>query len=378
MRADLEKMYFGNYKFTVELDTGSETGGHQLTVWVAEKVDVDAVPLSQFSLDQLFRALKEPQQSLLRAQLEEKKTTCRQSFDEAINRLQQPFKDTAGQQRRLPGDVRRQLRALRDQKKKDIRELEKAFIRRELGTLDRQCFDRTLLERESRVFSESRFLRNFYFEEANDRYIYNFCRKFALDSAYRAEVLAKKVRWMKRNRLFVRNICHMLGDEPAQWNERTYEHQLRQLFTWIDTHVEDILALPEYQYFEQLDSAFQPNANELDPLIRPAVDALNQVPGVTTGFSCQGVSGTVQFEGRDLLVVSPHEEYAYVSFAVLEESARDALLALLPKFPSIVGRFPATSDLRSRALRSASASDNLCFREEVVELARQALDVVKA
>jgi len=86
----------------------------------------------------------------------------------------------------------------------------------------------------------------------------------------------------------------------------------------------------------------------------------------------------VQFAGRDLLVVSPHEEYAYVSFAVLEEPARDALLALLPKFSSIVGRFPATSDLRSRVLRSASASDNLCFREEVVELARQALDVVKA
>ena len=37
MRMETDKMYYGNYQFTAELDTGSETGGNQLTIWVKEK-----------------------------------------------------------------------------------------------------------------------------------------------------------------------------------------------------------------------------------------------------------------------------------------------------------------------------------------------------
>ncbi len=377
MRVDfLDQMYYGNYKFTVELDTGSETGYHQLTVWAAEKINIDNVPLSKFTLEQLFRALIEPHKSRLQAQLEKEKTACREPFDEEIEQLKIPFKDAQGKDQRLPSDVKWQIRALQDQKQKAEKRLVKDFAQRELVTLDRQCFDKTVLQEENRLFEEGHFLRNFYFDEANERYIDNFCRKFALNPAYRQEVLSGRARWMKRNALFCRNILHVLGNESSHCNKETYDSSLRQFFKWIDKHIEDILALPEYQHLKEIDSAFDPNQNELDPLIWPAVELLNQIPGVTTRFSCQGVSGTVQFQGLDLLVVSPHEEYAYVSFATLEQSARDAIMALLPAFPGISAHLATPTVFHAPLLRSTG--HNLRFREELVALARRVLDEVKA
>src|SRR6266446_1173811 len=44
MRMTPDKMY---YRFIVAFDSGSETGSNQLTVWVAKKSDIDAVPLKR-------------------------------------------------------------------------------------------------------------------------------------------------------------------------------------------------------------------------------------------------------------------------------------------------------------------------------------------
>src|SRR5207342_1859754 len=142
-------------------------------------------------------------------------------------------------------------------------------------------------------------------------------------------------------------------------------------FRWVDAHVEEIQALPEYERLEEEDCAFQPGAGELDPLIRQAVEALNRIPGVSTQFSCQGVSGKVRFGGRELLAVSPHEEYAYVLFSELRWPANDVISALLPVFPSItIARIPYNFALRS-LLRSTG--DNLRFRTELEELAERVL-----
>src|SRR2546428_14044161 len=67
MRMTTDTLYFGNYRFTVEFDSGSETGTNQLNVWVAEKTDIDAVPLKQFGTAQLLSALIEPEKSRLSA-----------------------------------------------------------------------------------------------------------------------------------------------------------------------------------------------------------------------------------------------------------------------------------------------------------------------
>ncbi len=97
MRVDfLDQEYYGNFRFTVDLDTGSEISCHHLTVWVAEKANIDSVPLSKFTSEQLFLALIEPQKSRLHAQLEEEKAACREPFDEEIQHLKSPFRDTQG------------------------------------------------------------------------------------------------------------------------------------------------------------------------------------------------------------------------------------------------------------------------------------------
>ena len=99
MRVDfLDQEYYGNFRFTVDLDTGSEISCHHLTVWVAEKANIDSVPLSKLTLEQLFLALIEPQKSRLHAQLEEEKAACREPFDEEIEHLKSPFRDTLGKE----------------------------------------------------------------------------------------------------------------------------------------------------------------------------------------------------------------------------------------------------------------------------------------
>src|SRR6266436_2397708 len=116
MHADVYKMFYGNYQFTAELDTGSEIGENQLTVWFAEKVDVEHVDLSQFSLDLLLKALQEPLQSRFRAQLEEEKTACQQALEAQITTLQHPFQATKDRQaKKLPNKVKRQILQLRQQ-----------------------------------------------------------------------------------------------------------------------------------------------------------------------------------------------------------------------------------------------------------------------
>jgi hypothetical protein len=367
-----DTMYYGNYTFDVELDTGSETGANQLIVWVAEKSNIDTVPLKQFGVAQLLNALIEPERACLHAKLEEEQLACQQSFELEIAILQRPYAVPGEKQgQKIPEKVKRKARKLREQMKAARTRLEVEFARRELWSLDRLWFDRDTLQAQSRVYGEVFFLRDFYFEEANYPHIRNFCRKFALDEAYRQQVLAGETRWAKRNALFVRNLLAQIGEDTLLSNERDYDRKAREFFRWVDTHVEEILALRNYQCLKEEDSAFQPSAGELDPLIRQAVQALNRIPGVTTQFSCQGVSGKVRFQERELLVVSPHEEYAYVSFSELGQPARNAIAALLPSFPGVTdARIPCNFALGS-VLRSTG--DNLRFREELVELAERVL-----
>ena len=263
MHVEVDKMRYGTYQFSVELDTGSETGANQLTVYVAEPVS-----------------------------------------------------------------------------------------------------------------GEWTYLRDFYFDETNSNHIRNFCRKFATDEIYRKEVLARETRWAKRNALFVRNLDSIVGEDTRLWlsNAHRYGQKAREFFHWINIHVETILALPEYQHLQAIDSAILSDPREVDPLIQPAIELLNSIPGVVTQFSCQGVTGKVRFQEQDLLAVSAHEEYAYVSFAELGQSAYDTIMKLLPEFPSITNtRIPNDFSNRALSVVLRSTGDNVCFREELMTLAQRVL-----
>src|SRR5215471_1495729 len=125
MRMNTDTMYFGNYKFDVELDTGSETGAHQLTIWVAEKLNIDTVPLKQFGVAQLLNALIEPERTRLHARLEEENRAFQRSFELEIASLHRPY-TAAGekQEQKIPGKVKRKLRKLREQKQAALQRLE--------------------------------------------------------------------------------------------------------------------------------------------------------------------------------------------------------------------------------------------------------------
>jgi DNA-binding SARP family transcriptional activator len=374
MHMEVDKMYYGNYLFRVELDTGAEAGENQLTVWFAEKVNTATLPMAQFKPDQLLKALLEPYKSSLHTQLEQEKSIQRKPFQEKIASLHDSSSTSCEKsaKRKAPAKVKRQVNDLHKQMDIALKRLEADFTHRVLLTLDRNCFDGETLQSESRHFGAERFLRDFYFEEANTQHIRNFCRKFANDEAYRQRVLAREIPWSKRNALFLRNLLTLFGEYFHPTNANEYENKAHDFFYWINEHHAEILALPDYQKLQQIDNAFIANATELDPFIRPAVELLNRIPGVTTRFSCQGISGKVQFQGRGLLVVSEHGEYAYVSFAQLEQPAKNVIEELLPHFPAITdvqipGNFALLSVLRS-------TGDNLRFRAELLELAQHVLE----
>lgn len=377
MHADVCKMHYGNYKFTAEINTGSETGENQLTVWFAEKVGVEHLHLSQFPIDLLLKALQEPMQSHLRTQLEQEKIACQQAFEAELESLQLPFQPPKEEPtKKLSSKVKRQIRQMRQKMNGAVQRLEAEFLKCALLPLDRHCFDLDMLQAASHVFGEARFLRDFYFEETNNHHIKDFCQRFALDEAYRQDVLAGRTHWAKRDALFIRNLLSITGEEILFAKDSSYHCTTREFFHWLDVHCEEILALPEYQRIQEIDSVLAPNVNELDPDIRQAVDFFNLVQGVTIQFSCQGVSGKVHFQGYDLLTVSSHREYGFISFSELGPYAHDAIIALLPSYTSITTDPIPYNFALQLVLRSTG--DNLTFRKQLLELARSVVANMEA
>src|SRR5207237_2460589 len=87
--------------------------------------------------------------------LEEEKRLCQQPFEQEIAELQRPFQTTKERKGKpLPGKVKRKAHDLRTQMKTVVQRLEADFQRRELRTLERDCFDQSMLQAESRVFGE--------------------------------------------------------------------------------------------------------------------------------------------------------------------------------------------------------------------------------
>jgi hypothetical protein len=220
------------------------------------------------------------------------------------------------------------------------------------------------------IGSNWRFLRDFYFDENNYKTIRAFCQQFASDENCRMAALTGATHWARRNALFFRNLLPLLRSSHNA-SDTSYEQRARSFFSWLDRYTEQILALPTYQHLQTIDNLHSPNALEIDPLILPAVELFNQVPGISTRFSCQGVSGRVRFQTYSLLVVSHHEEFAYISFEQLDYFLHDSLLTLALKFPSILPTPIHEKPMLKLTLHSNG--DNIRFRMEIRELAQKLL-----
>lgn len=85
-------------------------------------------------------------------------------------------------------------------------------------------------EKEQHDFGELRFLRAFYFEEANYDNIHTFCREFALYPSYRQEILSGRRHWTKRNALFIRNLYSIIGENTLLANDTSFERKAREFF----------------------------------------------------------------------------------------------------------------------------------------------------
>jgi hypothetical protein len=217
--------------------------------------------------------------------------------------------------------------------------------------------------KEDGKWTDPKFVRSFYFEDMQLSYMKNFCRKFAEDAAYRDLCFQKQTDWAIRDALFERNAFHSfahpspvtaaLGDVPDVWK-------------FVKEHYQAIIADPEYIRIKALDSTFQPNKDELDPGIAAAVHAFNAIPVVETRFSCQGVSGTVRYQGLDFLVDTPHARYAYISFKTLSESVLPLLSQLVAESTTMV--------FKQQLLESTG--DNFVFRHDAEQLAKHLLEIL--
>ena len=225
------------------------------------------------------------------------------------------------------------------------------------------------IEQASHVFGEPRFLRDFYFEEASKHHIKDFCQKFALDEAYRQDVLAGRTHWAMRMLSSLCATCSLLQVKSYfLLNIAVMTTKHASSSTGLMCTARRFSALPEYQRLQEIDNVHVPNIHHLDPEIKLAVDYFNLIPGVTIQFLCQGVSGKVHFQDYDLLTVSPHREYGFVSFSALGPYAHDAIIALVPSYPNItIDPMPCNYALQ---LVLRSTGDNLSFRQELLTLAR--------
>lgn len=364
MRIDMYKIVYESYKFTAEMDTGAEVGEHQVTLWYSEKSTLETLPLTQLNIQLLLKALKEPYKSQLTPELEQQKKRHTDKVEQSIIDLQSPF-----QNRKIPAATKQKIKQLRAQLQETLKSIEVTFLQQKILPLERYCFDLTRIEKECEVYGESHYLRDFFFEEVNYGTIRTFCYEFATNPDYRQEIKDKKAPWIQRNILFTQNLLSVVGEKALLANDGSYIRQARELFRWLDLHYQEVLAHPEYQRLSEPVSASAVNHQDRETDMRPIIELIQRIPTIVSRDYCQGIAGKVEIHPYVLLPITPHEEYAYITFNTLSYFIHDTIIAALHAYPSITTeRIPCdfTSNLLLR-----STGDNLRFRQELLKLVQQ-------
>jgi hypothetical protein len=375
-------MQMGGLRFEVGFDSGAACGLEEREICVRERTPIERIPLASI-----------PGRWLLDAYVGDDRETRTGAYTAAVAQVEADYARalaelaaaspappaTATPSARKQGRRRRkeQRRPLQDTRRASLQRLEQTLTR-DLAALGHERFDLQRLASHVTRLDGPRALRRFYFDEVNEPHLVNFIRKYATDAAYRADVDSGAAPWAKRNALFERNLCtaSLLRLSGAELDAAQFA-----LWQWMKRHTDAVLALPEYVRLQRLDSACAPTMQEVDPEIRLAVAAWNATPGVVTRSSCQGVSGVVTYEGRELLAVSHHEERAYIDFASMSAPAVEAVVDLAPAYPLVeviedVAFVRAGEERhgerRVHRLRSAHPSANVAFRQACADLAERA------
>ena len=361
-----DDFWVGEYHFEVSFSNDNAVGLCQRDVTVGHRRKVEDLALSDFTGQQLLEAYTGPDRGERQQASADRAEALRASYKEA---------------RRAPHA--NSTRLMRHEKR-DLKRLEKALAQ-ELSALDRGLFDLSRIQNQVQHMEHNHFLRSFFFDEVNDRYIYNFCRKYASEPAYRADVENATAPWIERNALFLKNL------ESSWWRGTVGELppnadgilQLQpifeeQFFEWTCRHARGIMADTVYQHLRQIEQA-SPAAcrtEGVDAGMEEVALAWNAIPGVAVGSSCQGASGVVSYAGRMLLVPSDHDDCAYMTVAVSDETLAEAIERCRSAFPHIrttlfsrpIGSYRGANQ-RYCQLRSVAAMDNVQVRQDLVTLA---------
>jgi hypothetical protein len=361
-----EDFWVDEYHFEVSFSNDNAVGLCQRDVTVGHRTKVEDLALSDFTGRQLLEAYTGTDRE-----------GRQQAFSDQVESLRASYKEA----RRAP--YANSTRLLRHEKR-DLRRLEQTLAQ-ELRTLERGLFDLSRVQDQVRQTEYDHFLRSFFFDEVNDRYIYNFCRKYASDPAYRADVENGVAPWVERNALFLKNL------ESSWWRETVGELppnadgvlQLQpifeeQFFEWICRHAKRIIADTSYQHLKRLEQASPTacRAEGVDAGMEEVALAWNAIPEVTVSSSCQGTSGVVSYAGRMLLVPSAHDECACVTVALSDEALAEGIERCRSAFPHIrstlfsrpIGSYRGANQ-RHCQLRSVAATDNAQVRQDLVTIA---------
>src|SRR6266566_8045647 len=213
-----EDFWVDEYHFEVSFSNDNAVGLCQRDVTVGHRRQVEDLALSDFTGQQLLEAYTGPDRG-----------GRQEAFADQIESLRASYKEA----RRAPHA--NSTRLLRHEKR-DLKRLEKTLAQ-ELSTLDRGLFELSRVQGQIQHTEHDHFLRSFFFDEVNDRYIHHFCRKYAIDPAYRADVENGIAPWVERNALFLKNL------ESSWWRETVGELQAvfeEQFFRWICQHAKKI------------------------------------------------------------------------------------------------------------------------------------------
>jgi hypothetical protein len=361
-----DDFWVDGYHFEVGFSNDNAVGHGPRDVTVGYRQKVEDLALSDFTGRQLLEAYTGPDRG-----------GREQAFADQIESLRASYKEA----RRAPHA--NSTRLLRHEKR-DLKRLEKALAQ-ELSILDRGLFDLSRVQDQVQHTERGHFLRSFYFDEVNDRYIHNFCRKYATDPVYQADVENGIAPWVERNALFLKNL------ESTWWRETVgvlppnadgvAELQSifeEQFFEWICRHAKKIIVDPAYQRLKQLEQASTADCRTggIDAGMEEVALAWNAIPGVAVSSSCQGASGVVNYAGRMLLVSSAHDVCTNVVAAASDVPLTEVIEHCLSDFPHIrstlfsrpVGSYRGGSQ-RHCQLRSVAETENAQVRLDLVTLA---------
>jgi hypothetical protein len=360
-----EEFWVDEYHFEVSFSSDNTVGLCQRDVTVGHRRKVEDLALTDFTGLQLLEAYTGPDRVLHQETFAHQIESLRASYKEA---RQAPHANST--------------RLLRHEKK-DLKRLEKTLAQ-ELSSLDRGLFDWSRVQDQVQHTEHHHLLRSFYFDEVNDSYIHNFCCKYAIDPAYRADVENGIAPWVERDALFLKNLesswwRETVGELPPNTDGITELQTLfeEQFFRWICHHAKKIVADPAYQWLKQLELTSEAacRTGGVDSGMEEVVAAWNAIPGVVVSSSCQGVSGVVNYAGKTLLVPSGHDECAHVVVVLIDESLTEVIEHCRSAFPHIcstqfyrpVGSYRAAPQKHCQLRSGAEA--NTRVRQDLVTIA---------